>query len=172
MNIVCKNCSKEFRVPPSRVDLRKCCSHECSKKFLWEQAWYRKMQSESHRGNIPTNLEALIAQSRANHGYREKQIGKTAWNKGVSSVTDPRILVGSAHPEWKGGEVSYRNLHRWVERYLGKPNQCTNCGKCGSGKQIHWANKSQEYKRTLSDWLRLCAKCHKSYDMGKITIKV
>jgi len=26
---------------------------------------------------------------------------------------------------------------------------------------IHWHNISGEYKRDVSDWIRLCAKCHK-----------
>lgn len=64
--------------------------------------------------------------------------------------------------------MSYRALHLWVERNLGKPDKCEHCCKSGlSGHQIHWANKSQEYKRELTDWLRLCVVCHKRYDGGK-----
>lgn len=71
----------------------------------------------------------------------------------------------SAH--WKGDEVGYSGLHQWVKRQLGTPNTCEHCKKSGlSSKAIHWANKSQQYKRDLSDWIRLCASCHKKYDMG------
>lgn len=27
-----------------------------------------------------------------------------------------------------------------------------------------------EYHRDLVDWIRLCAKCHKAYDMGRIKL--
>lgn len=37
-------------------------------------------------------------------------------------------------------------------------------------KKIHWANISRLYKRDLDDWMRLCAKCHKAYDMDKLML--
>lgn len=77
----------------------------------------------------------------------------------------PNINRGKNNHNWKGDEVSYRSLHKWVQTYLGKPDKCDDCGKSGlKGRQIHWANKSGEYKRKLSDWIRLCIKCHGAYD--------
>lgn len=74
-------------------------------------------------------------------------------------------FVDDKHPGWKGSEVGYSGLHRWVAKKLGKPNQCEHCGKIVTKmRHIHWANKSQEYKRDLTDWLRLCAICHIKYD--------
>ena len=56
--------------------------------------------------------------------------------------------------------------HRWIIKIKGKPSKCEHCGKKGlKGKKIHWANKRHEYKTKLSDWLRLCAKCHVYYDI-------
>lgn len=88
-------------------------------------------------------------------------IGKTPWNK------DKRMeaISGENNWIWAGDKVSYRTLHKWVERYLGKPEQCSECLVNGlTGRQIHWSNISGKYKRDLSDWQRLCAKCHKAYD--------
>ena len=49
--------------------------------------------------------------------------------------------------------------------WLGKAHKCVDCGKDKTTpKSIHWANKSHEYLRELSDWMQLCAKCHKRYD--------
>lgn len=74
-------------------------------------------------------------------------------------------LSGSNHPLWKGIEVSYIALHKWLYRALGQPDTCEFCGKSGLEKQkIHWANKSGEYKRDLRDWIRLCSFCHKKHD--------
>lgn len=68
-------------------------------------------------------------------------------------------------PAWKGDKVGYRALHYWVERMLGKPATCEHCEKTNlSGKFIQWANKSGEYKRETTDWIRLCGKCHSKYD--------
>lgn len=82
-----------------------------------------------------------------------------AWNKGIPA------LKGSNNPSWKGDKVGYHGLHKWVQSVLGKPCQCEFCGTEGLTKQkIHWANKSGDYKRVKSDWLRLCAGCHLKYD--------
>ena len=66
---------------------------------------------------------------------------------------------------WKGDEVGYRALHRWVQGKLGKAQVCEQCWKLKTTpKSIHWANKSHEYKRDLTDWISLCVSCHKKYD--------
>lgn len=63
------------------------------------------------------------------------------------------------------GINGYRNLHKWLVKNIGKPTKCEHCGKDGlTGKQIHWANKDHTYKRNLTDYIRLCAKCHWYYD--------
>lgn len=76
---------------------------------------------------------------------------------------------GEKHPMWKGALVSYRSLHKWVERELGKPTSCESCSKFGEGHNMHWANISGEYKREVSDWMRLCPQCHKDFDLQKST---
>ena len=86
--------------------------------------------------------------------------GHITWNKGKKSDCH-----NEKHPNWKGKDVGYVGLHTWVARYLGKPTTCEHCGKTNlTGHSIHWANKSQKYLRDLSDWIRLCVKCHSEYD--------
>ena len=53
----------------------------------------------------------------------------------------------------------YRSLHLWVERRLGKRQECWECGTT-EDRRYHWANISGEYKRETSDWRRLCVPCH------------
>jgi len=96
-------------------------------------------------------------------------------NKGNHHSTETEFKkgnnVGEKNINWKGDEVKYRSLHSWIHRYKGKPSECEYCLKNDlSGHQIHWANISHKYKRKLSDWLRLCAKCHKAYDKGQLVI--
>ena len=86
--------------------------------------------------------------------------GKAPKNFGISFG-----LTGEKHHKWKGENVGYRALHNWVEKELGNPNTCEYCGITGlNGHKIHWANISRRYLRDLSDWIRLCARCHHKYD--------
>lgn len=67
------------------------------------------------------------------------------------------------HYNWKGDNVGYGQLHKWVRANLGKPSLCENC-LTTSAKIYDWANISGEYLRDLSDWARLCRPCHKLID--------
>lgn len=84
----------------------------------------------------------------------------------------PHLTVrGKNHFRWKGNMVSYSGLHKWVKSRLGNPRICENCCKKGLRlRQYHWCNISGKYKRELTDWVRLCAKCHKAFDTGKIQL--
>lgn len=76
-------------------------------------------------------------------------------------------ITGDQSNGWKGDAVSYGGLHRWIRRTLGTPNRCSQCGRTGfTSHQIGWANKSRQYKRKTSDWIRLCVRCHGAYDRG------
>ena len=75
---------------------------------------------------------------------------------------------GEKNPMWKGKEVGYSALHIWVERQLGKPKKCENCGEDNPKKRYEWSSKSREYKRDLKDWQRLCVPCHRNYDLNII----
>ncbi len=98
-------------------------------------------------------------------------LGIPSWNKGLIGYNAGekhhwygRDCTEENNPAWKGQTVGYRGLHIWVQKILGKPARCSNCGCIGYGHQMHWANKSGEYKREKSDWLRLCVQCHKAFD--------
>lgn len=111
---------------------------------------------------------------------------RTAWNKGLKGVCKPnsgsfkkgehrspatefKKVSEEEHPRWKGDKVGYGALHDWARKHLGHPRTCVHCKKTGlTGMKIHWANISGEYKRDLSDWLRLCVKCHSKYDRSRI----
>ena len=74
------------------------------------------------------------------------------------------VKKGSDSPNWKGDNVGKTALHNWVEKNLGKPKKCEICGTTDPNKIYDWANISQEYKRDLSDWKRLCRSCHSKFD--------
>ena len=82
----------------------------------------------------------------------------------ISQKNKIRFKNPENHPSWLGNNVGYRGLHLWINKVRGKATKCSHCGKIGTSHQIHWANISKKYKRVLSDWISLCAKCHKKYD--------
>ena len=89
---------------------------------------------------------------------------KMNWAKLCVSCTRKKD-VNEKNCNWKGNDVGYRALHRWIEQKLGKPNFCEDCrnGKL-KPRQYQWANISHKYKRDLNDYKRLCAKCHAKFD--------
>jgi len=70
-----------------------------------------------------------------------------------------------------GEKVSYGALHMWINAHFIKPETCESCGtnpgvdSIGRNK-IHWANKTKKYLRDRGDWLALCPKCHRNYDLN------
>lgn len=64
---------------------------------------------------------------------------------------------------WRGQRVTYSAVHAWIERLLGKPSLCSNCGS-KDAKKYEWANISGKYLRKPEDWKRLCTKCHIKMD--------
>ena len=74
---------------------------------------------------------------------------------------------GKLHPTWKS-KVTYSAIHKWVVVRLGKPHCCDNCLRIDlRHRQYHWANISGNYKRIITDWQRLCIKCHKKFDKAR-----
>lgn len=140
---ICEVCNKEFSPTkndrPNSWAKRKFCSSKCC-------------NSRPNRGQFKDGHAGFVN----SHSYSK---GHEPWNKGISH------LANENNPMWKGEKVGYHALHGWVERNLGKPSMCEHCKKEYTGKSIHWANKSGGYKRNTSDWLRLCAKCHREYDI-------
>lgn len=68
------------------------------------------------------------------------------------------------HGLWRGENVSYKVLHKWVSRNYGIEMKCEDCG-IDTLKRYHWANLGT-YNRERKNWKRLCPKCHYKLDWG------
>lgn len=89
----CLRCAKSFEVIPAVLKKGggKYCSNSCKNLFLWSQPEHRRRMSEAHKGQVPTNLEELIAYNRSPEGRKansERQMGRETWNKGKGSLLD------------------------------------------------------------------------------------
>lgn len=66
---------------------------------------------------------------------------------------------------WIDGRAWRKTAHQWIIQQLGQPTKCEHCTKDGlSGQQIDWANTDHKYRKKISEWIRLCKKCHAIYD--------
>lgn len=68
--------------------------------------------------------------------------------------------IGEDSSAWKGDDVKYHGLHRWVEKQFPKPDLCEFC-KIVPPKDL--SNKGI-YNRDLENWQWLCRRCHVIYD--------
>ena len=69
--------------------------------------------------------------------------------------------LGAKNPRWKGEQVGYTGLHRWVHRRLSRPNLCEICKQ---NYALDLANITGKYTRDLKNWKWLCRKCHMQMD--------
>lgn len=71
----------------------------------------------------------------------------------------PPVIISSG----KMTANEYRYIHRWVAKQLGTPSKCENCLTLEASR-FEWANLSGEYIEDISDWARLCRRCHRLID--------
>jgi hypothetical protein len=149
----CGYCRKSFEILTSRLKRgtgTKYCTHKCyalsiKGKPMTQQLKEAIRKSHVGRKNTPETIEKMSESAKE----RAKRLP----------------LDNERNPGWKGEKVSYDGLHRWVQRKLGRPKRCEFCGFLSDNPHMFdWANKSHKYKRDLTDWLRLCRKCHNAYD--------
>ena len=74
--------------------------------------------------------------------------------------------LGPEHPLWRGEQVSYTNLHRWIERHKPKTGTCSDCGE---QRRTQWSNVDHRYRRERDAYVERCASCHKLYDRAHFT---
>lgn len=159
----------------SQHKLKPCldCMINTTTKTWCKPCGYKNRKIEIWNKGLPCSLETKHKISEAKKGIKNPKHSEWLKNNPVSHwLGKKRPDISEENSEsWKGDKVGYRGLHQWVQKHLGKPGTCEHCATTGlSGRRIHWANISHKYKRDLTDWARLCAKCHKSYDMGRITL--
>ena len=106
-----------------------------------------------------SNLGKKLSKERIEQIRNTTKIGELKYWLGKKRLN----MSNEKHPLWKGDKVSYGVLHKWVTRKLGSPKVCSNC-KTTTAKKFEWANISKEYKRELTDWIRLCTSCHHNMD--------
>lgn len=128
-------------------------------------------ETEFKKGIIPWNKDTkgLV---KANSGSI-----KNGERKNIKTEFKTETSKNEKNINWKGDKVGYFGLHTWIQRNLGKANFCQNrkeqflLFKCNvKSKTYHWANRSRQYKRKLTDWISLCVSCHLKADRRKMDL--
>jgi len=136
-NIICKICKKVVHISPSRLKDKKI-----------------------KRGLFCSKI-----------CKNKSRIGIPSWNKNIKGNEYKKHykmgfggIFYKSERVFKGTKKEYFSLHYFIRKTLGKPSECEICKGKFYGKKIQWANKSGQYRKDISDWLRLCVKCHFFYD--------
>jgi hypothetical protein len=76
--------------------------------------------------------------------------------------------IGDKNPSWKGDNVGYFGLHKWVKKHLPKPIFCENCN---IKIAMDLANITGVYNREFINWKYLCRSCHARIDRKILNLK-
>jgi hypothetical protein len=122
---------------------------------------YQKRYHDAYSAD-PENAEAARQRAKAWYYQNRDRVLSRAKARYADKPKNG-YAKGEAHHSWKGENVGYHALHKWVDRELGKPSRCAHCDST-SELRFEWANIDHQYRRVLGDWLRLCTSCHRRYD--------
>lgn len=146
----------------------------------FEYCWNKRSQSEiaklcnisqttilnwMKKFNIPTRTTSETSKGHRNAMYGRKHSQET---KKVLSDLKKGKYNGEDNPAWKGDNVGYGALHRWIKKIKPQPNKCEKCGK--TTKDLELSNNGI-YNRDPNNYEYLCYKCHKIKDGTIYNIK-
>ena len=132
--------------------------------------------SEEHKRKVSEGVKKNLPSTAIKKGQRlspktEFKKGQKTWNKGKKGeyklYPNGRVMpwmIGENNPLWKGDAVGNKSVHNWVRNIKGSPQKCEQC-KTTSAKKFEWANKDHKYRRRADDYIRLCTRCHRRYDI-------
>ena len=82
----------------------------------------------------------------------------------TAEAAPPPVRHGEANNKWRGDEVSYQDLHRYLSNNFPKAGVCEECAVHGP---TEYANiHGRGYTRNRCDYRELCKSCHSRYDAG------
>lgn len=72
--------------------------------------------------------------------------------------------VGEKHPSWRGDDVQYTQLHKWVRKHLPEPAFCQWIGCVEPPYEL--CNVTGVYTRDFDNWQYYCRSDHEKFDIA------
>ena len=144
--VSCEECLKEFYIKPNRLakGWGRFCSNEC--KHLGSRTG--QAISCTTCGKPTYKSQKDLRRSKSGSYFCSKSC-QTIWRNSV-------VYTGRDHPNWKGGEYSYRDALSRSEA----PKACTKCGSQDSRVlAVHHKDRNRQ-NNEISNLLWLCHNCH------------
>lgn len=135
--------------------------------------------SDALKGRMPKNLAFINANKNGSgnpmwgkHSSKKQKeaVRKMATGRIKSLEEIEKIRYANSNERaknWKGDDASYSSIHKWIRKEYGnaKNFKCNFCEKTSKDSRLCWSNKNHQYKRNRKDWIVLCWRCHKIYDL-------
>lgn len=136
------------------------------------RGWFKKGHVPHHKGKKKEKI-CLYCKKKFESGANGQISSRKYCSNECARLSGSRGFqkgqrLNESHHNWKGDRVGYFALHSWIRRRLGQPKECTVCGENDPSKRYEWANISKEYKRDITDWQRMCKKCHNDFDQVNV----
>lgn len=123
----------------------------------------RKPFTEKHKKNMSLNSKGMLGKHHSDK--TRKKLSLVNKGKHHSKETRQKMRLHAKNGEennmWKGDNVGYSPLHRWIRRHKPKPEFCEICDE---EKPYDMANITGIYNREFSNWKWACRKCHSKID--------
>jgi hypothetical protein len=105
---------------------------------------------------IYTRIKPVSLSTRQKKSHSAKKSGVGKW---MIKYT------GMSANNWKGDEVGYQGIHRWLSKTYGRADRCEKDDCTNKSTSYSWAKlRGKEYKRRRENFMRMCASCHIKYD--------
>lgn len=122
-------------------------------------------QTEEHKIRRSNSLK-----EKYKRGYLSPRKNVPPWNKGLktSQNTIEKIRnsmkgknLGEKNGVWKGENVQYHQMHKYIRNHNKSPLLCEDCNK---KRKLDIANFTGRYNREIKNYKWLCRSCHSKLD--------
>lgn len=79
---------------------------------------------------------------------------------------------GETNPFWRGEEVRYSGVHKWLQRNYPKTGVCEHCGDTGYTEYAYVGDDPRGFERDRAKYVELDAKCHRILDENPVATGV
>jgi hypothetical protein len=111
---------------------------------------------------------------RKNKGSRNPMWGKkhSKYSKNLMAEAVRKRLLGKFGEEamaFKGENAHFNTKHSWLKRHFDFGDKCK---VCGAKDNLELANINGTYNRDYTNYLYLCRRCHRRWDMGLVALDI